>query len=137
MALVERAFYWPKIGTDVEECVRTCLTCQQDKVEQQKPVRLLEPLPVLERPWESISLDFISSLPAVGGLGSILVVVDQFSKYVTFIAAPLHCSVEDAAKLISFARIQEEWLNQDAQRMRTTPRHMAYEPPSASSHPLL
>ncbi|KAJ8459553.1 hypothetical protein OPV22_032479 [Ensete ventricosum] len=35
----------------------------QDKVEQQKPVGLLEPLPILERPWESISLNFISSLP--------------------------------------------------------------------------
>ena len=100
LALVERAFYWPKMGIDVEEYVRTCLTCQQDKVEQRKPVGLLEPLPVPERPWESISLDFISSLPPVGGLGSILVVVDRFSKYATFIAAPLHCSAEEAARLM-------------------------------------
>ena len=61
---------------------------------------LLEPLPVPERSWESISLDFISSLPLVGRLGSILVVVDRFSKYATFIATPLHCSVEEAAKLM-------------------------------------
>ncbi|KAJ8471221.1 hypothetical protein OPV22_025564 [Ensete ventricosum] len=63
-------------------------------------MRLLEPLPVPERPWESISLDFISSLPAVGGLGSILVVVDQFLKYATFIASSLHCSAEEVAKLM-------------------------------------
>ena len=75
-------------------------TCQQNKVEQWKLVGLLEPLPIPERPWESISLDFISSLPVVGRLGSILVVVDRFSKYATFIAAPLHCSAEEAAKLM-------------------------------------
>ncbi|RWW85083.1 hypothetical protein BHE74_00006275 [Ensete ventricosum] len=38
---------------------------------------------------------------------------------------------------ISFTRIQEERLTQDARRIRTTPRPMAYEPPFASSHPLL
>ncbi|RRT71425.1 hypothetical protein B296_00035548 [Ensete ventricosum] len=38
---------------------------------------------------------------------------------------------------ISFTRIQEERLNQDVQRTRTTPRPAAYKPPapSASSHP--
>ena len=88
------------MGTDVEEYVRTCLTCQQDKVEQQKPVGLLEPLPVPERSWESIFLDFISSLPTVGRLRSILMVVDRFSKYATFIVAPLYYSTEEAAKLM-------------------------------------
>ena len=100
LALVERAFYWSKMGTDVEEYVRMCLTCQQDKVEQWKSMGLLEPLPVPERSWESISLDFISSLPPVGGLGSILVVVDRFSKYATFIVAPLHYLAKEAAKLM-------------------------------------
>ncbi|RZR91107.1 hypothetical protein BHM03_00019157 [Ensete ventricosum] len=40
---------------------------------------------------------------------------------------------------ISFARIQEEWLNQDARRMRTTPRLAAYKPliPSNPSQPSL
>ncbi|RZR74907.1 hypothetical protein BHM03_00045951 [Ensete ventricosum] len=38
---------------------------------------------------------------------------------------------------ISFARRQEEWLNQDARRMRITPRPMTYKSPSAPSHPLL
>ncbi|RRT68372.1 hypothetical protein B296_00031704 [Ensete ventricosum] len=35
---------------------------------------------------------------------------------------------------ISFARVQEEWLSQDAQRMRTALRLMTYEPPFASNH---
>ncbi|RWR94938.1 hypothetical protein CKAN_02425600 [Cinnamomum micranthum f. kanehirae] len=36
---------------DVEEYVRTCLVCQQDKVERKKQAGLLEPLPGPERPW--------------------------------------------------------------------------------------
>ncbi|RWW00240.1 hypothetical protein BHE74_00002830 [Ensete ventricosum] len=39
--------------------------------------------------------------------------------------------------VISFARIQEERLNQDARRMRATPRPMTYKPPSAPNHPSL
>ena len=78
LALLERGYYWPRMGDDVEEYFRTCLICQQDKVERAKPLGLLEPLPVPERPWESVSMDFISNLPKVGTLGSILVVVDRF-----------------------------------------------------------
>ncbi|KAL0313304.1 UNVERIFIED_CONTAM: hypothetical protein Sradi_5729700 [Sesamum radiatum] len=37
---------------------------------------------------ESVSMDYISGLPKVGDLGSIIVVVDRLSKYATFIAAP-------------------------------------------------
>ncbi|RVW76808.1 Retrovirus-related Pol polyprotein from transposon 17.6 [Vitis vinifera] len=33
-ALLESAYYWPQIRDEVEAYVRTCLVCQQDKVEQ-------------------------------------------------------------------------------------------------------
>lgn len=60
---------------------------------------LIVPLPIPFRPWESISLDFISALPQVGNYGSILVVVDRFFKYGTFILAPKHCSAEETTHL--------------------------------------
>ena len=59
----------------------------------------MEPLPTLKRPWESVSMDFIMALPKSEGFGSIMVVVDRFSKYATFIAAPTDCTAEEAAKL--------------------------------------
>lgn len=75
LTLVERGYFWPQMRKDVDLYVRTCLVCQQDKVEQAKPTGLLEPLPIPERPWESISMDFILGLPKVvwfyhGGRGS-------------------------------------------------------------------
>ena len=97
--LLESVYYWPQIRDDVETYVRTCLVCQQDKVEQHQPRGLLEPLPIAERPWESVTMDFIIGLPKSEGHGSIIVVVDRFSKYATFIAAPKDCTAEETARL--------------------------------------
>ena len=33
-ALLQLAYYWPQIWDEVKAYVRTCLGCQQDKVEQ-------------------------------------------------------------------------------------------------------
>ncbi|KAK3008977.1 hypothetical protein RJ639_015387 [Escallonia herrerae] len=81
---------------------------QEDKVERKKKAGLLQPLPVPKRPWESVSLDFITSLPKVEDLGTILVVVDRFSKYVSFIATPKYCSAEDTAQLF-FKYVVKYW----------------------------
>ncbi|KAI5328758.1 hypothetical protein L3X38_028155 [Prunus dulcis] len=99
LALMSEAYYWPQMREDVDSFVRTCLVCQQDKTLQKQPGGLLEPLPVPTRPWESLSMDFIVSLPKSEGCGSILVVVDRFTKYATFIPAPAECNAEEAARL--------------------------------------
>lgn len=36
LALLEAAYYWPHMRDDVDEYVRTCLVCQQDKVERKR-----------------------------------------------------------------------------------------------------
>ena len=67
--------------------MRTCLVCQQDKVEQQRSRGLMEPLPIAERTWDSVTMDFIIELPKSKDNHTIIVVVDMFSKYATFIVA--------------------------------------------------
>ncbi|XP_021802437.1 uncharacterized protein LOC110746516 [Prunus avium] len=84
---------------DVDSFVRTCLVCHQDKTLQKQLGGLLEPLLVPTRPWESLSMDFIVSLSKSEGCGSILVVVDRFTKYATFIPTPADCNVKEAARL--------------------------------------
>ncbi|KAL6344202.1 hypothetical protein AAG906_035427 [Vitis piasezkii] len=51
------------------------------------------------RPWESITMDFIIELPKLEGYGSIIVVVDRFSKYVTFIVASTDCTAKETTRL--------------------------------------
>ncbi len=67
-ALMSRSYYWPQMRDDVELCVKTCLVCQQDKVEQWREVRLLQPLPIPNRPWASVSMDFLGGFPKVEGM---------------------------------------------------------------------
>ncbi|CAL8167714.1 unnamed protein product [Prunus armeniaca] len=99
LALMSEAYYCPQMLEDVDSFVQTCLICQQDKTLQKQPSRLLEPLPVPTRPWKSFSMDFIVSLPKSEGCGSILVVVDRFIKYATFIPTLADFNVEEAARL--------------------------------------
>ncbi|KAI5671867.1 hypothetical protein M9H77_12231 [Catharanthus roseus] len=99
LALLKTTYYWPQMQDEVESYVRTCLICQQDKVEPNAPSGLLDPLPIPKRPWESVSIDFITSLPKSEGFGSIIVVVDRFSKYATFIPAPTDCTAEETTRL--------------------------------------
>ncbi|KAE8705397.1 cytochrome P450 78A7-like [Hibiscus syriacus] len=99
LALIADHYYWPHMGNDVEAYVKTCLVCQQDKIEQKKPAGLLQPLPIPERPWESLSMDCIVGLPVTDGFSSIMVVIDRFYKYGTFIPASKVCPAEEAARL--------------------------------------
>ncbi|GJW42051.1 putative nucleotidyltransferase, ribonuclease H [Tanacetum coccineum] len=108
LALVKGTYYWPSIRDDVETFVRTCLIFQQDKIEQKKSGGLLEPLPTPKGPWESVSMDFITCLSKLDGDGSIIVVVDRFSKYGTFIASPPNVTVDDTAKLF-FKNVVKYW----------------------------
>ncbi|KAK3531056.1 hypothetical protein QTP70_008759 [Hemibagrus guttatus] len=78
--LVSQWFWWPSLGSDVEDFVRQCATCAQARTSRQRPEGLLEPLPVPRRPWSYLSVDFLMDLPDSGGFTAIMVVVDRFSK---------------------------------------------------------
>ncbi|PHJ14734.1 retrotransposon nucleocapsid related, partial [Cystoisospora suis] len=73
--------------------VTTCVQCQKNKPKCTKPSGLLQPLDVPDRPWQSISIDFITGLPPSGSCAfdSICVVVDRLSKMAHFI--PVHSSM--------------------------------------------
>jgi hypothetical protein len=57
---LKKSYYWPSLKDDVEEYVKTCLTCQQNRTLNKKQAGLLQPLPILEGPWENVSMDFVS-----------------------------------------------------------------------------
>ena len=80
-----KQFCWPKMQQDIRDFVRQCTICQQAKVEQALPAGLLQPLPIPQRIWEDIAMDFITNLPPSRGYATIFVVVDRLSKFAHFI----------------------------------------------------
>ncbi len=56
--------------------MKTCLVCQQNRTLNKKQAGLLQPLPIPEGSWESVSMDFMVSLPPSKGFDAIMVVVD-------------------------------------------------------------
>lgn len=65
------------MGDEVEVYVKSCLLCQHYKTERRKEIVLFQALPVLEQPWQSISMDFILGFPKVDRFKSIMMVMDR------------------------------------------------------------
>jgi hypothetical protein len=87
---------------DVRAFVSKCDSCQRVKASNALPPGKLMPLEVPSRPWESISMDFITCLPRVspGGFDAILVVVDRLTKLAHFIATTTAVTAEEVAHLL-------------------------------------
>lgn len=62
IARISENFYWSGLRSEVTQFIATCLNCQCTKYETKKLIGLLCPLPVPHRPWEDLSLDFITGL---------------------------------------------------------------------------
>jgi hypothetical protein len=73
-----KQFYWPGLKKDIANYLAKCLECQQVKAEHRHPTGLLQPLPIPEWKWETISMDFIIELPnSTRKNDAIMVVVDM------------------------------------------------------------
>ncbi|KAJ4807982.1 polyprotein [Rhynchospora pubera] len=96
---VKAQFYWPNMRETIHKYVSGCNTCQQTKGENVKLPGLLQPLPVPEEAWVSISMDFISGLPRSEGKEVIMVIVDRLTKYAHLAALQHPFSASDVARV--------------------------------------
>jgi hypothetical protein len=76
---------------DVTEYCKDCLVCRKSTLARHKPHRLLAPLPPPSRPWEEVTMDFITELPPSKFAGvvydAILIVVYRLTKIAHYIPA--------------------------------------------------
>ena len=70
---------------DVKRFVANCHTCRRTKPLRHASHGTLLPLPVPDRPWQDISMDFVVGLPKSKGFDTIWVVVDRLSKQRHFV----------------------------------------------------
>jgi len=96
---IRRQFYWPKIVTFVTNYIHSCETCCHSKSLHHKPFGPHRFLLISERPWDSISMDFIEGLPLSKGHDTILVVVCRLTKMALFIPTFQDIDAEDLAHI--------------------------------------
>lgn len=99
LELVSRDFWWPQMWKAVKDFVLSCDTCSRSKNPRHRPYGLLQPLPIPQRPWSSVSMDFITDLPPSATFDAICVVVDRLTKMAHFIPCRKSISGEETAKL--------------------------------------
>jgi hypothetical protein len=92
------SFYSTQVLRHVQEFVRGCAVCQQNKLEHLHLARLLQPLPVPSQVWGDILMDFIEGFSKVSGKSVVLTVIDRFSKFVHFITLDHPNSAASMAK---------------------------------------
>jgi hypothetical protein len=97
--LLKKSYYWLNLKDSAEEYVKTCLTCQQNRTLNKKQAGLLQPLPIPEGPWESVSMDFMVSLPPSRGFDTIMVMMDRFSKMAHFIPTKDEATTQETGRL--------------------------------------
>ena len=70
----------------VSEYVSTCVSCQWNKPSTQLPIGLLQPLPIPEAPWWTVTMDLITALPRTkSGHDAIVVFVCKLTKWAIYV----------------------------------------------------
>lgn len=79
-ALVARQFFWPGMAKDIRTFVENCDGCGRNKAWRARRQGFLKPLPIPNRIWSEISMDFITDLPESAGCRNMIVLTDRLSK---------------------------------------------------------
>jgi transposase InsO family protein len=92
-----RDYYWPLMSYHIRRFCRNCDSCGRNRVWRDHKNGLLQPLPVPDRFFQEISMDFMVDLPESGGCRHLWVIKDRLSKAVVLEPMPT-MKAEDCAQ---------------------------------------
>ena len=99
LELVSRNYWWPQMSRYIGQYSGACDLCLRMKAQRRQPMGELQPLPVPEVRWETVSVDFIMELPEAHGFDAVMNVVDSVSKRAHFISTNTTITALGAAQL--------------------------------------
>jgi hypothetical protein len=99
VAVLQKYFYWPNLRQDVEKYIRSCTSYTISKPTiKKKGLYTLFTTP--SRPWESISMDYMSSLPSTKhGNDCVFMAFDRLLNMAIMAACKKNITVEATTKL--------------------------------------
>jgi len=96
--------YWNTLLTDIRAYCEQCQICATGKTRTHKAWGLLHPLPIPDRPWEQIGIDFVGPLPQstnrLGSFDMITVIIDHLTSMVHLVGSRQDYKARDVAELI-------------------------------------
>ena len=81
---IQERYYWPKMISDIENHIKSCLPCAQNNHRRQKPPGKLQPIPPPDGIWKLLSMDFHGPITPTSRRGNryIISLTDVLSKFV-------------------------------------------------------
>ena len=64
------------MATNIEAFCKSCGKCQTNKTDTLKPQGFLHSLPIPDKPWQLVGMDFMGPLPRSLGNDYLLVIID-------------------------------------------------------------
>ncbi|KAI0994050.1 hypothetical protein K3495_g14133 [Podosphaera aphanis] len=83
LAQVARSYFWPRISKAVKRFCKNCHVCGRSSIWRHQKQGLLQPLPIPDRFYQELSIDFMVDLPESGGGTNIMVITDRLLKSIT------------------------------------------------------
>jgi transposase InsO family protein len=83
--IIARKYYWPGMSMDVRRFISYCEVCRSSQVWKEKRWGLLKSLPIPNRIWREILMDFITKLLVSDRYTNLLMIVDRLGKGVVLI----------------------------------------------------
>jgi RNase H-like domain found in reverse transcriptase/Reverse transcriptase (RNA-dependent DNA polymerase)/Integrase zinc binding domain/Chromo (CHRromatin Organisation MOdifier) domain/Integrase core domain len=99
--LASRDFYWPAMDITVRKYVTACEVCHRVKAPRHARYGENMAIPPPDRPWEGITMDFVTDLPesTESAYTSILVVVDRLTKMAIYLPCRKDIDSPELARL--------------------------------------
>jgi transposase InsO family protein len=98
-AMLTEQYYWENSKKWVKQYIDNCHECKRSTVPRDKTPGFLHPLPIPDRPWQHIAMDFKSFPTDQYGYNMICVFIDRFSKQSVSIPCFKTVTAKDMAKL--------------------------------------
>jgi hypothetical protein len=100
IAPVRRQLFWQGMKEYVVDYISRCMECQRVKAQHRHPVDLLQPLPIPEKKWKVVTIDFITKLPMkTRQHDSIMFVVDKLTKAAHFVPLKMTHTTTNIAEI--------------------------------------
>ena len=102
ITLVSWHYWWPRMNAWIEQYVKGCAICQQNKIRTTKSRMPLYHIPsdLTEWPFNTIAMDLITQLPQSNGYDAILTIIGQgCSRAMAFLPCSTMITREGIAKL--------------------------------------